>query len=200
MNILTSLIIGLLLLNNTYSYCFKTINTSTLLDSYKIHYDQADSTDTTFYKNGRIKCIVNYKNGKMDGDVYNYFKNSKLKNHFIYSKGLKNGRCVSHYNNYLNTLESILIYKNDTIVDTAYYYYSLKIKVNKGWTNIPVKTLVPYSKGKIHGVQYCYYKNGIISTEIYFNYGEEYKIVTRNKKGNIDGYLKRRVEKGGEKL
>ena len=53
----------------------------------------------SFYKNGNIKSIINWKDGKLNGKAYEYYENGKVLREETYVNGEANGPAKSYHEN-----------------------------------------------------------------------------------------------------
>lgn len=67
----------------------------------------------TYFKNGKLKIIKNYKNDKLDGEQKYFFENGNIKSIEIYHNDIIEGRSI-YYSN--GKLKEVVKYRNKNII------------------------------------------------------------------------------------
>lgn len=120
----------------------------------------ASDAQRTFYDNGRVKSIIEHKDGKYHGKVMNYGKDGKLISKVYYKAGEKDGTSINYYPS--GKVHSEISYKeNKKDGLTKWYYENGKpyriTKYNDGvkdsietklYENGKVMSRMPYKNGK----------------------------------------------------
>ena len=136
----------------------------------------------SFYSNGNIKSEAHFKNGKLNGELINYFENSKISDITKYEYGNakysvsfyetgdtlsfgniknneRNGKWIEKFRN--GKIKTIVYFDNGLMVDTSYdYYFNGQLKLKSYWiNNMANGTWFSYDSltGEILGIQE--YKN-----------------------------------------
>ena len=130
------------------------------------------------YESGEVRSISPYKNGKMHGTRYVYYKDGTVELKIPYKNDKPHGTAYFYYKD--GTVERKTPYKNGKMHETQYVYY-------KDGT---VKRKTPYKNGKIQGTEYRYYENGTVEWKTPYKNG---KIQGTEYRYNEDGSLSWKV-------
>lgn len=72
---------------------------------------QKEGVWKSYYANGQLKNLENWKNGQMNDSTYSYFKNGNMHSKVIFINGKENGRWIM-YDSISGEIDSYLFYKN----------------------------------------------------------------------------------------
>lgn len=72
---------------------------------------QKEGVWKSYYANGQLKNLENWKNGQMNDSTYSYFKNGNMHSKGIFINGKENGRWIM-YDSISGEIDSYLFYKN----------------------------------------------------------------------------------------
>lgn len=90
------------------------------------------NTRITYYKNGKVKVLANYKNDTLNGKYKSFFSNGKIEFEANYIMGIKCG--VSLYYNKNGSLKAKSIAKNDKS-DLFIQYKNGKVEYKEVYKN-----------------------------------------------------------------
>lgn len=138
-------------------------NSSGAISSIGYFNDKGEKTgDWTWFDNvGNVSEKATYKDGKLDGEYFLYFKNNKVNVHTFYKEDKLNG-LYEKYNEH-----GALIEKYNNIDGNLEGDYLSFYPIGENY----MEYKVPYKTGKINGVAYQYFPDGKIQAEIPFTDG-----------------------------
>ncbi len=119
--------------------------------------------ETSYWDNGNLRNVLNYKDGEKDGQNKGYYQNGQLKEIGDYKKGTKKGEWKEYYDT--GQLKSISSYKNGDLHGERKDYHK----------NGKLSYIANYNKGSSIGESIEYDKNGNTQRIITYNNGEFYK-------------------------
>ncbi|MDU1912342.1 toxin-antitoxin system YwqK family antitoxin [Fusobacterium sp.] len=140
-------------------------------DKFHIIQDK-NGENKSYYKGGKIRKEVVYKNGVKEGTEKTYYPNGQLKIEIIYKKGTKEGKMKRYYPN--GQLQYEVFYKHGEKEGIEKTYYK----------NGNLRLEIPYKNSKIVGVEKRYYESGELFGEITYS-NEDVKEVYYEKNGEI---------------
>jgi antitoxin component YwqK of YwqJK toxin-antitoxin module len=142
---------------------------------------ELDGIYKIFHKDGGYLYETgNYKNGKLNGTVYYYYEDGKVKKEIPFVNGKRDGIVTKYYPN--GNIQYVEQYKDGKICCQAKDYYEsgkLKIitnykngKIDSTYTyffeNGNIKSKVNYNEGKRDGEAVLYYENGNLKEKSLF--------------------------------
>jgi antitoxin component YwqK of YwqJK toxin-antitoxin module len=139
-----------------------------------------------YYRNGKIRSIENYEDGKLNGQYSKYYESGNIKIKTNFSDGNLNGILYEYYNK-PHRLKKKCYYTDGTLNGDYISYHKngkKQIKANfedglkEGWVikyhkNGRIKEKIKYEKGKINGIFISYYPNGAKKVVGHYSGGEE---------------------------
>ena len=143
----------------------------------------ANGKYTEYYKNGKIQIQGNYKEGRRNGEIKTFLKNSKSAGSVIYKDGkiikstliksMKDNASfspISYVNYDLDTSYSIGKVDFPNKLLKTYYMYNKKGVLNgdsiKYYEEGNIQSIVPYKNNLVEGLIIRYYENGNIKEEV----------------------------------
>lgn len=110
----------------------------------------------TYYENGSVKDIDNFKNGKAEGSAKRYYENGALKSEMSFKNGKAEGIRKTYYEN--GTLKTEIIYSNNKPNGILKDYDE----------NGNLKGEIPFKNGKAEGFVRQYFENQLVKEESKF--------------------------------
>lgn len=111
-------------------------------------------TEKTYYPDGNLQSIINYKAGKEHGkSVYMYDRPNTVEIEVEMRKGKRNGEFRRYFQN--GFLDTYCVYENDSIEGVEIMYLANGTKTQE----------TTYLHGKRHGPHTAYHINGAVKTE-----------------------------------
>lgn len=172
----TLLIIFMNLLLNLYVFS-NNISTGYYDMHKKICVDTLNGSVKRYHKNGMLLEDTYYLKGVKNGYSNIYYKNGKLCGAYMYKNGEFDGLCKQYDTKGRITKE---VYFTNGAFDGKWVSY----------INGKKAVEATFSRGKIDGWYYDYYKNGAIHHKTFYNVG---RIVTGESTYRKDGTLKREL-------
>jgi len=122
---------------------------------------------TTYYSNGNVKCIIEYKDGLRCNTYVEFYNCEKelVKKGYMYLLGKKNGICCDYRKD--GSLKHKRLYFNDNL-----------IYVHKFFKDGKIKSKISYCDKKKDGEYKKYYKNGCIKVKGYYFAGNKDELWT----------------------
>ena len=179
-------------------------------------------TETVNYKEGEMDGVylsyhalgkdfkeykMNYSNGKINGNLYEYYPDGKKQYEINFVDGIKQGKGVIYYHSGQIDIEKNYV---DDELEGPYkeYHYNGQLfkegnctaGYNEGiwktfYSNGNIDSEKSYSKGKINGIEKKYARDGKIHQEFTYRKGVVIAYKFYNKQGEI---IKEAKKKGGE--
>lgn len=106
------------------------------------------SQNISYHENGQIKKIANYKNGKLDGECFEYSNTNVILSKCNYIENKKHNDYFSYFNN--GIIKDIIRYDNDEPINITSYYPSGKKKIKGNCLIISNKVLIEGDNIKIY--------------------------------------------------
>ncbi len=157
------------------------------IEAVKKDEKQKEQQQKEFFSNGKVKTIVNYKNGKKNGLSVEYYDNGNKKKEEKYKDNELDGKVFEYYPT--GKVKSVSNYIAGKLEGLIQEYYE----------DGAVSKTMFYSNNQLGGQYKSYYKNGVVSTEVQYKNGQrdgaykEYfedgktKYLEEYKNGVVDG-------------
>lgn len=137
----------------------------------------------SYWENGNLKSELRYKDGKLNGECFWYYYNSKPEMKTTYELGKLNGETVRWYEN--GNIQSRYFIKDDNYdsIFESYNVYGVLIKeehykegvlhgtLRQWYDNGKVFLEGAYLEGMLHGKWVMYYDDGVIGSVSEFENG-----------------------------
>ena len=143
-----------------------------------------------FYETGQLRCVANWKEGKLEGDYTFYHPNGKLQSKGTYTKNVQSGKWFFYTEDGFPISEESYLYdKGLRIKNGVFRFYNKQ--------GILIEE-TPYTKDVINGPAKLYFDNGFLKQETTYKNGEIIgltKLYKEKIRDVLDGIGK--MEKGG---
>ncbi len=114
----------------------------------------------SLHLNKKAKSNLNYKNGRLEGEIKRYYSNGKVRNVILYTNGSANGPYKR--------------YEWDGSIDEEGFYEDGYIDSTRTtYKNGKLYSKANYFRGDLHGEREFYYPNGVVSTRGNFRYDNQ---------------------------
>jgi uncharacterized protein len=114
-----------------------------------------------FYPNGQIKRLLNFSNGKLNGEFFEFSENGEMLLSGKYLDDLKEGFWNSNYPN--GSKKSEYSYSNNLLQGTTKNYFP----------NGMVGEIIPFESGKLQGTYQSFFPNGVLFKSVEFTNDQE---------------------------
>lgn len=117
-----------------------------------------------FYETGQLRCVANWKEGKLEGDYTFYHPNGKLQSKGSYTKNVQSGKWFFYSEDGFPISEESYLYdKGLRIKNGVFCFYNKQ--------GILIEE-TPYTKDVINGLAKLYFDNGFLKQETTYKNGE----------------------------
>lgn len=117
-----------------------------------------------FYETGQLRCVANWKDGKLDGDYTFYHPNGKLQSKGSYIKNVQSGKWFFYSEDGFPLSEEIYLYDKGLRLRNGLFRFYNKQGILVEET--------PYTKDAINGLAKLYFDNGFLKQETTYKNGE----------------------------
>ena len=115
-----------------------------------------------YYKNGKLKKVLHYKNRQLDGPMMIYSMNGAIEKCVHYANGVHHGKMYVNYTEAKQFLKQTGNFHCGKQNGTFYHY-------SKGGS---LMAIYNYCHGSKHGRQYLFHDNGTVESQQSYHYGE----------------------------
>jgi antitoxin component YwqK of YwqJK toxin-antitoxin module len=124
--------------------------------------DLPDGLMEELYPNDKIKKLVNFAEGKLDGDFFEFSEQGEVSRSGSYFEDQKEDEWKSFYSD--GSIKSEYFYKNGLLSGTTKNYHP----------NGAIAEMVSLESGKLEGPYQSFFRNGSIQKEVQFSEGLEH--------------------------